>query len=85
MQSKAAKRANGNDRFIKGILAESWDRKVSPGWKNYLLVIDYLSNYPEMVLLPSLSATCVISHMKSIFLRNGIPRVVYGDNGSCYR
>ncbi|KAF7641973.1 hypothetical protein LDENG_00266950 [Lucifuga dentata] len=51
--------------------------------KNYLLAIDYLSNY-EMALLPSMSATCVINHMKSIFARHGIPQIVYSDNGPCY-
>uniref|UniRef100_A0A3Q2Q1F1 Integrase catalytic domain-containing protein n=1 Tax=Fundulus heteroclitus TaxID=8078 RepID=A0A3Q2Q1F1_FUNHE len=43
--------------------------------KNYLLVIDYLSNYPEIALLPNMSAACVIKHMKSIFARHGIPQV----------
>lgn len=52
--------------------------------KNYLLVIDYFSNYLEMVLLPSMSATCVITHIKSIFARHGIPQIVYNDNGPCY-
>lgn len=52
--------------------------------KNYLLVIDYLSNYPEMALLSNMSATCVITHMKSIFARHGIPQIVYSDNGPCY-
>lgn len=52
--------------------------------KNYLLVIDYLSNYPEMALLSNMSATCVVTHMKSIFARHGIPQIVYSDNGPCY-
>lgn len=52
--------------------------------KNYLVVIDYLSNYPEMALLSNLSAACVIKHMKSIFSRHGIPQIVYSDNGPAY-
>lgn len=52
--------------------------------KNDLLVNDYLSNYPEMALLPSMSATCVIRHMKSLFARHGIPQIVHSDNGPCY-
>ena len=52
--------------------------------KNYLLVIDYLSNYPEIALLPNMSASCVIKHMKSIFARHGIPQIVYSDNGPSY-
>lgn len=47
-------------------------------------MIDYLSNYPEMALLPSMSATWVITHMKSVFARHGIPQVVFNDNGPCY-
>lgn len=50
--------------------------------KNYLLVIDYCSNYPE-ALLPNMSATSVIRHIKSIFARHGIPQIVYSDNGPC--
>ena len=52
--------------------------------KNYLLVIDYLSNYPEIALLPNMSAACVIRHMKSVLARHGIPQVVYSDNGPSY-
>ncbi|XP_048054388.1 uncharacterized protein K02A2.6-like [Megalobrama amblycephala] len=52
--------------------------------KNYLLVVDYLSNYPEMALLPNTSTASVITHMKSIFARHGIPQVVCSDNGPCY-
>ena len=44
-------------------------------------MIYYLSNYPEMALHPSMSATCVIRHMKLIFDRHGIPQIVYSDNG----
>lgn len=32
--------------------------------KNYLLVIDNISNYPEMALLPTISAICVKRHIK---------------------
>ena len=52
--------------------------------KDYLLVINYFSNYPEMALLQNMSATCVITHMKSVFARHGIPQIVYSDNGPCY-
>ncbi len=47
-------------------------------------MIDYLSNYPEIALLPSTSAAGVVTHMKSIFTRHGIPHVVCSDNGPCY-
>uniref|UniRef100_A0A1A8I9B9 Integrase catalytic domain-containing protein n=1 Tax=Nothobranchius kuhntae TaxID=321403 RepID=A0A1A8I9B9_NOTKU len=52
--------------------------------RHYLLVIDYYSNYPEVVVLPNISAVTVISSLKSIFARQGIPHVVYSDNGPCY-
>ncbi|KAL0151936.1 hypothetical protein M9458_052743, partial [Cirrhinus mrigala] len=45
---------------------------------NYLVVIDYYSNYPE------LSSKCVITHAKSIFARHGIPQTVVSDNGPCF-
>ncbi|KAL0152959.1 hypothetical protein M9458_051737 [Cirrhinus mrigala] len=52
--------------------------------QNCLLVIDYLSNYPEIALLSSTSAAGVVTHMKAIFARHGIPQVVCSDNGPCY-
>uniref|UniRef100_A0A3B3QWT0 Integrase catalytic domain-containing protein n=1 Tax=Paramormyrops kingsleyae TaxID=1676925 RepID=A0A3B3QWT0_9TELE len=52
--------------------------------QNYLLVIDYLSNYPEIALLTSASTAGVVTQMKSIFARHGIPQVVCSDNGPCY-
>lgn len=52
--------------------------------KNYLLVIDYLSNYPEIASLPNMSAMCVIKYMKSIFSRQGIAQVFCSDSGPCY-
>ncbi|XP_030596890.1 uncharacterized protein K02A2.6-like isoform X2 [Archocentrus centrarchus] len=33
--------------------------------KDYLVVIDYYSNFPEMALLSNLSSSCVITHVKS--------------------
>lgn len=52
--------------------------------KDYLLVIDYYSNYPEIALLTSTTATSVITHVKSVFARHGIPETVVSDNGPCY-
>ena len=51
---------------------------------NYLLVIDYYSNYPEIAKLSSISSSDVILYMKSIFARHGIPSVVVSDNATCY-
>lgn len=52
--------------------------------KDYLLVIDYYSNFPEIALLSSATASSVITHVKSIFARHGIPKTVVSDNGPCY-
>jgi len=49
--------------------------------REYLLVMDYYSNYPETALLEEATAECVINHMKSIFARHGIPHTIISDNG----
>ena len=51
---------------------------------DYLLVVDYYSRYIEIAKLTSTSATSVITHLKSIFSRYGIPTVVMSDNGPQY-
>jgi len=48
--------------------------------KDYLLVIDYYSHFPEIALLENKTAPCVIIHLKSLFARYGIPDVLMGDN-----
>uniref|UniRef100_A0A3B3XIK9 Integrase catalytic domain-containing protein n=1 Tax=Poecilia mexicana TaxID=48701 RepID=A0A3B3XIK9_9TELE len=52
--------------------------------KDYLVIIDYHSNYPEIAQLFNTSAAGVITHMKSVFSRHGIPLVVISDNGPQY-
>lgn len=49
--------------------------------RHYLVVVDYLSRYPEVALLSSTNAAAVIERMKSIFARHGIPETVVTDNG----
>ncbi|KAL1255543.1 hypothetical protein QQF64_013604 [Cirrhinus molitorella] len=52
-------------------------------WKDdqYLLVIDYFSRFMEIAKLSSTTAACVVTHLKSIFARHGIPTEVMSDNG----
>ena len=49
--------------------------------KLYLIVIDYTSKYFEIAQLPDVSSDTVITHVRSIFARHGIPKVVFSDNG----
>jgi len=47
--------------------------------KDYLLVVDYFSKFPEYVHLKSKLADCVIQHLKDIS-RHGIPETLISDN-----
>ena len=51
--------------------------------QSYLLVVDYHSRYPEVIKLNSTSAS-IVSAMKTIFSRHGIPQTVISDNGPQY-
>ena len=46
----------------------------------YIVVVDFYSKYPEMVMVERKTATCVILHMKSMFARRGIPGQLVNDN-----
>jgi len=48
--------------------------------KDYLVVTDYYSKFPEIALLENKSANCVILHLKSIMARHGIPEQICTDN-----
>ena len=48
---------------------------------HYILMVDYFSRYPEAIKLSSTTSAAVITVMKSIFARHGIPEVVRSDNG----
>ena len=46
------------------------------GGKDYLLIVDYFSKYPEILQMNSKTTDVTIAKMKSIFSRHGIPNVV---------
>jgi hypothetical protein len=50
------------------------------GQKDYLVVTDYYSKFPEIALLERKTASCVIMHLKSIMARHGIPEELCTDN-----
>ena len=57
---------------------------LSHGGKNYLIVTDYYSYYPEVYELKRTNTLNVIHATKEAFSRHGIPEVVVSDNGPQY-
>ena len=51
---------------------------------NYFIVVDYFSRYPEVVQLKSTTSQSIITSLKSIFSRHGIPEILVSDNGPQY-
>ena len=49
--------------------------------RDYLLVVDYFSSYPEVCLLNDTHSSSVIVKLKSIFSCFSIPKFVISDNG----
>ncbi len=49
--------------------------------KSYIVVTDYFSNYPEVGVLQSTSSKAVISYLKTVFARHGVPCELFLDNG----
>ena len=48
--------------------------------KDYLIVVDYMSNYPEIAPLSGKDIKCVIKALKPMFARHGIPSEITSDN-----
>ena len=49
--------------------------------KEYLIIVDYFSNFWEIDNLPDTKASTVIKKLKCHFARQGIPDIVISDNG----
>ena len=54
------------------------------GSRTYLIVVDYYSKFPEIMLLDDTTSKGVITVLKSIFARHGIPDHVISDGGPQY-
>ena len=52
--------------------------------QNYLLVVDYMSRFPVIRHLTSMTVKAVAEHLKAIFSEFGVPDVLISDNGPCY-
>ena len=65
-----------------------WQRVGSDlfGWKGaiYLIVVDYYSRFIEIAKLGRMTTTDVVTHLKSMFARHGIPETFISDNGPQY-
>ncbi|XP_025263219.1 uncharacterized protein K02A2.6-like, partial [Camponotus floridanus] len=52
--------------------------------KYYIVVVDSLSNFIEVVSLSDLKSATVIEKLKTIFARHGIPLILYTDGALCF-
>lgn len=52
--------------------------------RTYVVVVDYYSRFPEVIELKSTTSTAVITALKSVFSRYGIPETIRSDNGPQY-
>jgi len=50
----------------------------------WFLIVDYYSHFIEVALLEDLTSSKVILHLKSIFARHGVPKVLISDNDVQY-
>ena len=49
--------------------------------KDYIVIVDYFSRFPEIKRLKSTTTQSVVNTLKTTFARYGIPEVVRSDNG----
>ena len=64
-----------NERFLEvGINIMTFQAK------DYLVIVDYYSKYPELQCLSDKTASTIIEQCKSVFARHGIPVEIVSDN-----
>ena len=51
--------------------------------KQYLIAVDYFSNFIEIDLLTSMTSSRVIALLKKQFASFGVPFVIMSDDGFC--
>ena len=52
--------------------------------KHYLVVVDYISHFPEAMKMSSTTSTCTVAALKNVLARYGISEIVRSDNGPQY-
>ena len=78
-------RTNQKEPFVTQKIPHTPSQKVRAdifelNSNSYLVVVDYYSKYPELCLLKDKTAGSVITAMKSVYARHGIPDKVTADN-----
>ena len=48
--------------------------------KDFLLIVDYYSKYPEVIQMRSKMAQATVAKLKMVFARHGIPQTVIADS-----
>ena len=51
------------------------------GKDTYIIAVDYFSRYPEILKLTCTTSQSIISALKGLFARHGIPETIVSDNG----
>ena len=71
-------------KIVRLSMAENWNRSVEIKGVTYLIVVDYFSLFPEVIRLTTTTSSQIITSLKSLFGRYGIPEEVISDNGPQY-
>ena len=53
--------------------------------RNFLLLVDYYSKFPEVVEMASTTSLETIKQLKQMYARHGIPKMVVSDNGPQFK
>ena len=83
---QSAKPRNSKETLVqKPVETYPWEKVASDIFdiqgKQYLVLVDYFSNFIEVEQLQSLSSTAVIRKLKASFARYGIPKLLVTDSG----
>ena len=78
--------AQGKEKHLAHeVPKQPWDKVGVNLWrckgKDYLVVVDYLTDFFEVGELPSTLSVVVIQALKQLFARHGVPLIVHSDGG----
>ena len=78
-QTQESEGTNASTRHTRPSMAKAPSDVFEHKGKPYLIVVDYYSKF-KMSLMRDKTAGTVVTHMKSIFARHGIPEELISDN-----